>query len=184
MEKKQNQDYRERGLPEKEFEEVSFINCRFNELDLTNSIFVDCEFHDCDLSLTRLDDVTLNDVRFFSCKMIGIDFTRLNSFILSFQFDHCQLNLASFYKMKLKSMVFRHCELQEVDFVESDLSGAVFSECDLNGAIFDSTNLEKADFRTAFNYRINPDQNRIKKARFSVPGVLTLLDQYDIKIEL
>jgi hypothetical protein len=43
--------------------------------------------------------------------------------------------------------------------------------------------LEKADFRTAFNYSINPETNRIKKAKFSKEGLNGLLDKYDIEIE-
>jgi len=50
-------------------------------------------------------------------------------------------------------------------------------------AIFQKTVLEKADFRSAFNYSIDPDQNRITKARFSRLGVVGLLDKYRIEIE-
>jgi len=50
-------------------------------------------------------------------------------------------------------------------------------------AMFIHTNLEKADFRSAFNYSIDPETNRIRKARFSVPAVTGLLDKYDIEIE-
>jgi fluoroquinolone resistance protein len=51
------------------------------------------------------------------------------------------------------------------------------------GAIFENTILEKADFRTAYNYTIDPVQNRIKKAKFSVTGIAGLLSRYDIAIE-
>jgi hypothetical protein len=37
--------------------------------------------------------------------------------------------------------------------------------------------------RTSFNYSINPELNRIKKAKFSMPAVVGLLDKYDIEIE-
>ena len=37
--------------------------------------------------------------------------------------------------------------------------------------------------RTAYNYAIQPDSNRIKKARFSLQGVRGLLEKYDIVIE-
>lgn len=73
--------------------------------------------------------------------------------------------------------------MHEVDFVESDLSNAVFDNCDLRGAIFDKSILEKADFRTAYNYSINPENNRLKKARFSISGVAGLLDKYGIEIQ-
>ena len=44
-------------------------------------------------------------------------------------------------------------------------------------------NLEKADFRTAAHYSINPENNKIKKAKFAMPWVLGLLDKYNIEIE-
>jgi fluoroquinolone resistance protein len=43
--------------------------------------------------------------------------------------------------------------------------------------------LEKADLRTAYNYSIDPSINKIKKAKFSLPGVVGLLSKYDIEIE-
>jgi fluoroquinolone resistance protein len=49
-------------------------------------------------------------------------------------------------------------------------------------SVFDRTNLEKADFRSAGNYSIDPTTNKIKKARFSLDGVAGLLDKYDIEI--
>jgi len=52
------------------------------------------------------------------------------------------------------------------------------------GATFDKATLEKADFRTAINYSIDPTNNRIKKAKFSLLGVVGLLDKFDISIDL
>jgi len=43
--------------------------------------------------------------------------------------------------------------------------------------------LEKADFREATNYFIDPEKNRIKKAKFSLNGLPGLLIPYDIIIE-
>ncbi|MGI8788822.1 MAG: hypothetical protein ACR2HG_13805 [Pyrinomonadaceae bacterium] len=43
--------------------------------------------------------------------------------------------------------------------------------------------MEKADFQTAYNYSIDPESNRIKKAQFSIPGIARLLDKYEIEIE-
>ena len=48
--------------------------------------------------------------------------------------------------------------------------------------ISDQTILEKADFRTAKNYSIDPEQNRLKKAKFSLSGVVGLLRKYDIVV--
>jgi uncharacterized protein YjbI with pentapeptide repeats len=85
--------------------------------------------------------------------------------------------------MKIKSRIFKNCQLLETDFSESDLTASVFDNCDLSGATFDNTNIEKADFTTAFNFSIDPEINRIKKAKFSLPEVLGLLNKYDIVIE-
>ncbi|WP_373542362.1 pentapeptide repeat-containing protein [Chamaesiphon sp.] len=65
-----------------------------------------------------------------------------------------------------------------------DLSSSVFDNCDLTRTIFARTILEKADFRNSFNYSIDPELNRIKKAKFSQSGIAGLLDKYDIEIEI
>ncbi len=74
-------------------------------------------------------------------------------------------------------------QLHEVDFTECDLTEATFDRCDLLGAIFDNTIIEKADFKTSFNYSLDLEKNRIKKAKFSLDGITGLLDKYDIEIE-
>ena len=86
-------------------------------------------------------------------------------------------------KAKFKNAVFAHCLLHETDFTESDFTGTVFNDCDFSLAVFNHANLEKTDFRTSYNYSINPENNRIKKAKFSLPAVTGLLDTYDIEIE-
>jgi len=53
----------------------------------------------------------------------------------------------------------------------------------LAGAIFENTILEKADFRTSLNYSIDPENNRIRKAKFSILEISGLLDKYDIEID-
>jgi len=73
--------------------------------------------------------------------------------------------------------------LRETDFTDSDLTNVIFDNCDLAKALFDHTILERADLRTSFNYSIDPIANRIKKAKFSITGVVGLLDRYDIDIE-
>jgi fluoroquinolone resistance protein len=91
--------------------------------------------------------------------------------------------LASFYSVKLKNTKFLKCDLRDADFSEADLTGASFNNCDLNKAIFQNTILEKTDFRLAHNYSLDPEMNRLKKARFSREGIAGLLAKYDIDIE-
>jgi uncharacterized protein YjbI with pentapeptide repeats len=115
--------------------------------------------------------------------MLGLRFDTCNGFGLSFSFDGCQLNHSSFYKTKIKKTIFKNSHLQESDFSEADLTGAVFDDCNLTQAVFFHTILEKADFRTSYNYSIDPEINRIKKAKFSIWGIPGLLDKYDIEID-
>lgn len=72
--------------------------------------------------------------------------------------------------------------LNEVDFSEADLSASIFDECNMERALFHQTNLEKADFRTSYSYMIDPEQNRLKRAKFSILGVEGLLAKHDILI--
>ncbi len=166
-----------------EYESCTFLNCNFTGVDLSDTIFLECDFRSCDLSTVKLTNTAFREVSFNDCKLLGLHFDDCNKFLFSAQFNNCQLNLSSFYQMVLKNTQFNNTKLQEVDFTEAELTGSVFSNCDLTGAIFELSILEKIDFSTAFNYSINPELNRIKKAKFSKEGVLGLLGKYDIYIE-
>ena len=114
--------------------------------------------------------------------MLGLHFDDSSGFGLSFSFESCALDHSSFYKTKIKNTSFINVHLHEVDFAECDLTNSMFNNCDLTGASFDNTNLEKADFRTSYNYSLDPEINRIRKAKFSLQGVTGLLGKYDIEI--
>ena len=87
-----------------------------------------------------------------------------------------------FYNKKLKGTKFKNCSLHEVDFTETDLTNPTFDNCDLMGAIFRNSILEKADLRTAFHFSIDPEANRMKKAKFSRMGLDGLLHKYGIDV--
>ncbi len=178
-----NIDFKENPLKKGEYENCDFINCDFSNSDLSDIRFSDCHFVDCNLSLTKLIGTVLQDIKFKECKMLGLHFDDCHEFGLSFSFESCSLNHSSFYKTKIKKTTFKNSQLQEVDFTECILNNSVFDNCDLTEATFYNTNIEKTDFRTSGNYSIDPENNRIKKAKFSFPDVTGLLDKYDIEIE-
>lgn len=175
-------DFKETPLALGDYENCRFHNCDLSGLDLSEFNFVECTFFGCNLSLAKLHQTTFKDVVFQDCKILGLHFENCPKFGLSISVDQCNLNHCSFYRANLKKTVFKNTQLQETDFTECDLSGAVFDQCDLSKAMFENTILEKADFRTAYHYTIDPTINRIKKARFSLSGVVGLLAQYDIEI--
>ena len=133
--------------------------------------------------MAKLEKTAVKDIQFKECKLLGVHFETCDEFLFAVGFENCLLNLSSFYKRKLKKTKFINCSLHEADFAEADLGSSVFDNCDLANAIFQHTNLEKADFRTSYNYSIDPELNKIKKAKFSIPSVTGLLDKYDIEIE-
>ena len=176
-------DFTENKLEFGEYENCTFSNCNFSNADLTNIVFTESEFVDCNFSSAKLFSTAFRDIVFKGCKLLGLQFDNCNEFLFLVNFDACNLNLSSFYGMKMKNTHFKNTTLHEVDFTETDLTNSLFHNCDLLKAIFDNTILEKADLRTALNYSIDPESNRIKKAKFSMEGVIGLLNKYDILIE-
>lgn len=170
-------------FPKGEYDGCTFTNCDFSNADLTGAQFIDCSFTACNLSLAKLSKTMFQDVRFKDCKLLGLRFDECSGFGLSVQFDKCILNHTCFAGTKLKGTLFTNTQLQEADFTDSDLTGASFHHCDLKNAVFENTLLQKADFRTATNYAIDPEVNRVKGAKFSLPDVLALLDKYRIQVD-
>ncbi len=178
-----NVNYAEKRLENREFIKCEFLNCDFSKSDLRGNDFVDCQFRNCNFSMVVLDGAGFRDAAFSECKLLGVDFTRCNKFMFSFSFTQCYLDYSTFYGTKLIKTRFRECSMKEVDFTEADLSGAVFERCDLIDTKFLNTKLEKTDFRTAENFSIDPESNKIKKARFSALNLTGLLHKYNLDID-
>ncbi|HET6528553.1 MAG TPA: pentapeptide repeat-containing protein [Balneolaceae bacterium] len=167
----------------KEYESCAFNNCNFLNSDLSKIKFIDCTFENCNFSRVKIYATLFRDVHFKNCKLLGLTLDDCNELLLSMSFNDCQLSLASFYKLSLKNTTFENCNLKEADFTESDLTHSTFSNCDLAGAVFKNTILKNVDFRTSYHFSIDPEINQIKKAKFSMPEIVGLLDKYDIEIE-
>lgn len=175
-------DFTKDLLTEGDYEDCNFIDCNFSNLNLSNIKFIESDFVNCNLSLATLTKTAFRDIKFKNCKLLGLHFDNCNELLFAVNFDNCQLNLSSFYKRNLKKTIFKDSSLEEVDFTETDLSSSLFYNCNLTKATFENTILEKADFLTSYNYSIDPEKNRIKKAKFSMSGIVGLLDKYDIEI--
>jgi uncharacterized protein YjbI with pentapeptide repeats len=165
-----------------------YEKCLFKNLDLSNKKlfemrFFDCEFINCNVSMANTAQTVFSACQFTACKMLGLHFDHCSAFGLSFSFTECNLSHSVFYKLKIPKTQFNKCVLHECDFTETDLSAALFKECDLLHTKFERTLLEKADLSTAINYSIDPELNKLKKAKFSMPEVLHLLDKYGIIID-
>lgn len=176
------EDFTVNPLPKGEYDNCNFNGCNFANADIVGIVFTECTFTDCNLSNAHAKGTAFKEAEFINCKMLGFNFSVGDAFLMTLQFTDCQLNLASFFRLKLKNTKFNKCNLREADFSEADFTNSSFTGCDLAHAIFDNTTLEKADFRSALNYALDPERNRIKKAKFSVPEVTGLLNKYGIDI--
>ncbi len=171
------------GLQASEYGRCTFEKLNLKNANLNGKVFVDCIFRDCDMSLAQVGRTSFRSVRFERCKLLGLRFDGCHSFLLSFSFEACILDLASFQGLRLKGTEFNKCRMRETDLSNSDLTNCSLAGCDLGAAVFDGTTLEGADFRGALHYSIDPSANKVRKARFSLDGLAGLLDRTGIIIE-
>jgi len=170
------------GFAEKEFENVHFISCNFHEADASNIDFIDCVFEDCNLSLMVTKNTGFKNTNFINSKLTGINFSVCNSFLFQVSFSGCDLKLVNFEKIKLTETLFENCDLTESYFAETNIEKSVFENCNFDLAVFYYANLKGSDFSTSYNFIINPDENSIKNAKFSLNGLPGLLANFGIKI--
>jgi fluoroquinolone resistance protein len=176
-------NFSETPLEAGSYENCRFLACDFTAVDLRGLSFESCLFSGCNLSQAKNADLSLKHADFKSCKLLGWNFHDCNQMLFSASFEGCILDFSRFFKMKLGGTVFADCSMKEVDFGQADLTGAAFRNCDLTRAVFNRTVLEKADFRTASGFSIDPEANKLKKARFSLHNIPGLLVKYKIVIE-
>jgi len=123
----------------------------------------------------------------------GFDFTDLNLTGINwsevrkngdFNFFGCKLDYGCFQSVDLRGAKFENCSIREVDFSEANLAKSSFSGSQLAGTSFTNTNLEKADFRRAHDYLIDPRFAKMKEAKFSFPDAIVLLQAMGIQVEM
>jgi len=104
----------------------------------------------------------------------------IDRFIFEIHFTDCILDFSKFYALKMKGASFINSSIVAVDFMETDLSEVVFENCDLYRSEFDKAIAIKTNFKTSYNYTINPERTKIRKAMFSIEGLKGLLFKHDI----
>lgn len=173
----------EADIKHKEYENCTFHNCDFTSCTFQSVYFVDCVFFDCNFNDTKVNYVSLRGVQFNGCNFTNVNFAMTDQVIYDFGFKDCLLDYAKFYALKLKKMQFINCSMISVDFMGSDLTEAVFDNCNLRRAVFIDTIANKTDFYTSYDYTIDPEKNKLKKAVFSTEGLKGLLEKYDLVIK-
>ncbi len=162
-----------------------FQEINLTEQDLKNAVFIECKFTSCNLSNHSLMNVVLRDVLFENCNLMGINWTEVRNVRNggSFGFKSCKLDYACFQSMDLRGVDFGASTIREADFSSANLSKANLSGGNYAGTSFANVNIEKADFRGAKNYFIDPAFAKLKQAKFSYPEALVLIQAMGAEVE-
>lgn len=165
-----------------EFVECTFIGLDLAEREFKNSKFIECHFRKCNCSNAVVQNSTFRDTKFDECKLMGINWSSVQS-IANLSIQNSNLDYSVFQELNLGHAIFKDCVIREVDFSQSKMESANFSGSNLRGSFFTGCDLSKADFRDAIEYNIDPQFTKLKKAKFSMPEAMSLLQSLEIIIE-
>lgn len=165
------------------FNAASVSDCDFSRADLTSAEFTDCTFTACNFSNTKMTGAKIRGAKFKECKFMGVDFSRLNSFLLSWTFEDCKAEFCDFKRLDLRSCVFVSSSLKDSDFSAAVMHKTVVSGCNLLGAVFVNTDLREADFTESVNCIIDPSKNKVYGAMFSLQEAASLLAPFGVKLQ-
>jgi uncharacterized protein YjbI with pentapeptide repeats len=172
------------ALQSSEFEDCTFVRCSFAESVLRECSFAHCVFRQCDLSLVHLPSTTFSACRIEDSKVLGVNWTQARwpttRLWEPVAFVSCVISHSVFIGLNLKGIVITNCVAVDVDFRDACLSQADFTGTDLSRSQFSNTDLTEADMSRARNYTIDPRQNSLKGAKFSLPEAVSLLCGLDI----
>jgi fluoroquinolone resistance protein len=164
------------------FEECTFSECRLIECKFEKCVFIECKFEKSTVSAINPTGSRFLNPNFILCKVMGFDWAKAAK-LQELNFNECHLDYSNFSSLQLPKIRMTKCSAKEARFVESDMSDGVFTDTDFQGSTFFKSNFSRADFRRAKNYEIDIKNNTLKKARFSMPEVLSLLYGLEIEIE-
>lgn len=159
----------------KSFQRCVFRKVRLAEANLRRCTFEECEFDGCDLTMAVIEGAAFREVAFLRSKLMGLDWTRVRGVAFVVSFTECNLSHCTFADRNMRETVFRECRAHDAVFAGVDLTRAVFTGTDLRGARFMDTILVEADLSEAVNYEISPQQNRLRKTKFSQEAALALV---------
>lgn len=167
----------------RDYERCTFTQCDFTACDFVGVAFIDCTFISCNFNEAKINYVALRNALFTDCDFTGVNFSMCDPLLFQVEFKDCLLDYAKFYTLKIKGAIFTNCSLIAADFMKTDLTGVVFDNCNLHKSVFVDAIANKADFTTSYNFSIDPERIKLKKAMFSQAGLKGLLHKYDIIVK-
>ncbi|MDO4467560.1 MAG: pentapeptide repeat-containing protein [Bacillota bacterium] len=170
-----------------QFIDCIFENCSFERCEIKNTQFFECTIKNSRMVQINFIHSQMRNCSFSKCECIGVSFGNvvpLGSVNTVFQecknsfFKYCIFQGMNMNKFQGITNVFEQCS-----FHHCELKQANFNGCLLRNSDFQQSNIMKADFRESYGYMIDPRNNQIKGAMFSIPEVLHLLDEFQIKLD-
>ena len=167
--------------------DAEFEDCRFDKISLggrklSRCRFFDCELVECDLSLAGVTDCAFVRSKFTRCRLTGVNWSDIEK-LERVSFDGSQLNDTTFIGAKIEVCDFSRVIARRASFRDLSLKGCIFRDADLDETEFVNTDLRLADFRGASGYVISPRENKLEKAKFSLPEAVRLLQGLGITLE-
>ncbi|HSD13956.1 MAG TPA: pentapeptide repeat-containing protein [Flavobacterium sp.] len=183
-----DKEYRNNIFAEYEIKFKEFENCTFNHCDFTlcnflGTVFIDCTFYHCNFREAKVGHIGMRNAVFNDCDFTSVNFAMTDQILHEFHFNNSLLDYSQFYALKLKRISFTNCSMVSVDFMKTDLTEALFDNCNLRLAVFTDANCEKTDFYSSFDFNIDPEKTKLKKAIFSSEGIKGLLTKYNLVIK-
>ena len=160
-------------LRDARFEACVFEGVDWSGKDLRGARFEECTFVACDLSNMRTLGLGLQDVTFRESKLVGFDFASCNALGFRVHMEDCIADAVNGEATDFRNVTWKGGRAHGADFTGANLEGLAFDCVDLTGA----------DFRTATGWRIRPDENRMRGAKFRRDGLEGLLSAYDLDLE-
>jgi len=168
-------------LSDREFYKCVFRNSKLSETRWLRSRLDECLFDGCDLTRADPRMLSLRDVTFKSCKLMGIDFTHIAKYP-NMSFDQCNLHYVSLVSIPLRKARFEQCAILDANFFEVDLTDAKFDDCQFAGTRFERCDLRRVRFRRAQDLFLDPARNLVKGAEVPLETAILLATSYGMRV--
>jgi uncharacterized protein YjbI with pentapeptide repeats len=169
-----------------ELEGIDFTDCtivggELRSLRLRRCRFFDCRFERVDASAADWTDCTLRGVTFFDSKLLGMNWTILQS-LSATRWERSILDGSSFQALELEHGEWLECSARDADFSACKLKKATFLGCQLDGTNFNDADLTQADFSRASGLSLQPQHVRLKATVVEMDALLRMATDLGLKV--
>ncbi|HTV24439.1 MAG TPA: pentapeptide repeat-containing protein [Polyangiaceae bacterium] len=164
-----------------DFTDCTIVGAELRSFRLRRCRFFDCRFERVDASAADWTDCTLRGVTFYDSKLLGINWTLLQS-LATTRWERSNLDGSSFQALELEHGEWLECSAREADFSECKLKKAKLCGCQLEGANFNGADLTQTDFSGSSGLSLLPQHVRLKATVIELEALLRMAKELGLKI--